>query len=132
MRFVKKSIVTLLPIAAIYVPAMVSQACTRVVYLGEDQQIMTGRTMDWKYDVGTNLWIFPRGMERSGAAGPQSLKWKSKYGSVIASGYDISTTDGVNEKGFRIVANTGDDGGQTVKHLHIHLLGGKALGWPPC
>lgn len=36
------------------------------------------------------------------------------------------------EKGFRIVANTGDDGGQTVKHLHIHLLGGKALGWPPC
>lgn len=39
---------------------------------------------------------------------------------------------GINEKGFRIVANTGDDGGQTVKHLHIHLLGGKALGWPPC
>ena len=39
---------------------------------------------------------------------------------------------GVNEKGFRIVANTGDDGGQTGKHLHIHLLGGKALGWPPC
>lgn len=103
MRFVKKSIVTLLTIAAIYVPAVVSQACTRVVYLGEDQQIMTGRTMDWKYDVGTNLWIFPRGMERNGAAGPKSLKWKSKYGSVIASGYDISTTDGVNEKG--LVAN---------------------------
>ncbi|WP_177561697.1 histidine triad nucleotide-binding protein [uncultured Phascolarctobacterium sp.] len=39
---------------------------------------------------------------------------------------------GVDAKGFRIVANTGDDGGQTVKHLHIHLLGGKALGWPPC
>ena len=38
----------------------------------------------------------------------------------------------VKEKWFRIVANTGDDGGQTVKHLHIHLLGGKALGWPPC
>lgn len=103
MRFVKKSIVTLLTIAAIYVPAMVSQACTRVVYLGEDQQIMTGRTMDWKYDIGTNLWIFPRGMERNGVAGPQSLKWKSKYGSVIASGYDISTTDGINEKG--LVAN---------------------------
>lgn len=39
---------------------------------------------------------------------------------------------GVDAKGFRIVVNTGDDGGQTVKHLHIHLLGGKALGWPPC
>lgn len=33
--------------------------------------------------------------------------------------------------GFRIVINTGDDGGQTVDHLHIHVLGGRALGWPP-
>lgn len=33
--------------------------------------------------------------------------------------------------GFRIVVNTGDDGGQTVDHLHIHVLGGRALGWPP-
>lgn len=38
----------------------------------------------------------------------------------------------VDEKGFRIVINTGSDGGQTVEHLHLHLLGGKALGWPPC
>lgn len=75
-------------------------ACTRVVYLGEDQQIMTGRTMDWKHEIGTNLWIFPRGMARNGVAGPNSLKWVSKYGSVIATGYDISTTDGVNEKGL--------------------------------
>jgi histidine triad (HIT) family protein len=35
------------------------------------------------------------------------------------------------EKGFRIVVNTGDDAGQTVHHLHIHLLGGRAFGWPP-
>lgn len=35
------------------------------------------------------------------------------------------------DKGYRIVVNTGDDGGQTVHHLHIHLVGGRALGWPP-
>jgi len=35
------------------------------------------------------------------------------------------------EKGYRIVVNTGNDGGQTVYHLHIHLIGGRALGWPP-
>ena len=35
------------------------------------------------------------------------------------------------ENGFRVVVNTGDDGGQTVDHLHIHILGGRALGWPP-
>lgn len=103
MQFIKKSIIALAAAAAISMPIAVSQACTRVVYLGENEQIMTGRTMDWKYDIGTNLWIFPRGMERDGIAGPNSLKWKSKYGSVIASGYDISTTDGVNEEG--LVAN---------------------------
>ena len=35
------------------------------------------------------------------------------------------------ESGFRIVANTGRDGGQTVEHLHFHLLGGRAMTWPP-
>jgi histidine triad (HIT) family protein len=35
------------------------------------------------------------------------------------------------EGGYRLVANTGDDGGQTVHHLHVHLLGGRGLGWPP-
>lgn len=33
--------------------------------------------------------------------------------------------------GFRVVANTGKDGGQTVNHLHFHLFGGRSLGWPP-
>jgi histidine triad (HIT) family protein len=33
--------------------------------------------------------------------------------------------------GFRLVVNTGDDGGQTVHHLHVHILGGRHMGWPP-
>jgi penicillin V acylase-like amidase (Ntn superfamily) len=78
-------------------------ACTRLVYLGADDDVITARSMDWKNDVATNLWIFPRGMARSGQAGPNSVRWTSKYGSVIATGYDISTTDGMNEAG--LVAN---------------------------
>jgi histidine triad (HIT) family protein len=35
------------------------------------------------------------------------------------------------EQGYRLVVNCGPDGGQTVDHLHLHLLGGRALGWPP-
>lgn len=38
---------------------------------------------------------------------------------------------GVAEGGFRIVLNTGKDGGQTVHHLHVHLLGGRKMTWPP-
>lgn len=35
------------------------------------------------------------------------------------------------EKGYRVVVNTGDDGGQTIHHLHLHLLGGRPMHWPP-
>ena len=56
--------------------------------------------MDWEVEIGTNLWALPRGVERTGSAGPGSLEWTSKYGSVVASGYDISTTDGLNEAGL--------------------------------
>jgi len=44
--------------------------------------------------------------------------------SEIASKLDLT-------HGYRTVVNTGDDGGQTVDHLHIHLLGGRSLAWPP-
>ncbi|MCF3932820.1 linear amide C-N hydrolase [Acuticoccus sp. M5D2P5] len=86
--------------------SLVSQqalACTRLVYFGADDSVITARSMDWKTDVGTNLWIFPRGMERNGEAGPDSITWTSKYGSVISAAYDIATTDGMNEEG--LVAN---------------------------
>jgi histidine triad (HIT) family protein len=43
----------------------------------------------------------------------------------------IAKEQGVDEKGFRLVFNTGVDGGQTVLHLHMHLLAGRSLGWPP-
>lgn len=91
--------------AAIGMPLLSSpgSACTRFVYHGANEQVITGRSMDWKVDVGTNLWVFPRGMARNGEAGLNSVKWTSKYGSVIASGYDIATTDGMNEAG--LVAN---------------------------
>ncbi len=90
-------------ISAGMLAAPAAEACTRFVYLGAGDQIVTARSMDWKTDVGTNLWVFPRGMKRSGETGPNSIRWTSKYGSVIASGYDISTTDGMNEAG--LVAN---------------------------
>ena len=43
----------------------------------------------------------------------------------------IAKEIGVAESGFRLVINTGEEGGQTVNHLHIHLIGGRKMTWPP-
>lgn len=75
-------------------------ACTRAVYIGPDNMVITGRTMDWKEDIGSNLYIFPRGIKRVGFNKEKAVEWTSKYGSLVASGYDIGTCDGMNEKGL--------------------------------
>lgn len=43
----------------------------------------------------------------------------------------VAKDKGLADPGFRLVANTGRDGGQTVFHLHFHVMGGRRLGWPP-
>jgi penicillin V acylase-like amidase (Ntn superfamily) len=77
--------------------------CTRATYLGPGDTVITARTLDWVVPMVTNLWVFPAGLHRDGAAGPESLQWVSTYGSVIVSGYDGASIDGMNERG--LVAN---------------------------
>lgn len=91
--------------AAAYVCGMSvpTEACTRAVYLGPDDMVVTGRTMDWKEDPQSNIYFFPRGMARRGAVTDNTVKWTSLYGSVVTAGYDIGVCDGMNEKG--LVAN---------------------------
>ncbi|BAU10922.1 hypothetical protein LEP3755_14140 [Leptolyngbya sp. NIES-3755] len=74
--------------------------CTRAVYKGLDGLVITGRTMDWLNDLKSNLWAFPRGIERDGAAGANSICWVSKYGSVGVAGWDVGIADGMNEQGL--------------------------------
>ncbi len=52
-------------------------------------------------------------------------------GRLLAAAVQLARTLGVAEGGYRVVANTGADAGQSVHHLHFHLLGGRALAWPP-
>lgn len=93
------SLMGLLLVAAISCEPVL--ACTRTLYVSADGNVViTGRNMDWKEDMGTNLWAFPAGMKKDGAAGSQSVRWVSKYGSIIAAGYDVGTADGMNEKGL--------------------------------
>ncbi len=51
-------------------------------------------------------------------------------GHLLWAAAEIARAKGLT-KGFRVVINTGEDGGQTVDHLHLHLLGGRSLTWPP-
>ncbi len=43
----------------------------------------------------------------------------------------LAAQEGLGDSGFRVVINNGPDGGETVPHLHVHVLGGRPLGWPP-
>ncbi len=51
-------------------------------------------------------------------------------GHLLLTAQRVAAEAGLN-KGYRLVINEGEDGGQTVFHLHIHILGGRAMGWPP-
>ncbi len=52
-------------------------------------------------------------------------------GHLMLSAREIAEGEGLAQTGYRVVVNTGADGGQTVAHLHLHLLGGRRMKWPP-
>lgn len=54
----------------------------------------------------------------------------SYAGELVAAAAAVAQQEGLTG-GYRLVANTGDDAGQSVLHVHLHVLGGRSLGWPP-
>lgn len=50
---------------------------------------------------------------------------------IVKAAAHLAETEGIHESGWRLVANVGPDAGQSVFHLHFHLLGGRPMGWPP-
>jgi len=77
-----------------------SEGCTRVTFVGDSSIVITGRTLDWKTYIPSNLYVFPRGQHRRSYDSGQSISWTSVYGSVCTTGYDIGITEGMNEKGL--------------------------------
>ncbi|MBL0889961.1 MAG: histidine triad nucleotide-binding protein [Gemmatimonadaceae bacterium] len=55
----------------------------------------------------------------------------AEVGAVMALAAEVARLDGLAESGYRVVTNVGGDGGQTVGHLHFHVLGGRSMTWPP-
>lgn len=56
---------------------------------------------------------------------------ESVIGNIFRAAVKLAEQEGIGKSGFRVVVNCGADAGQTVFHLHYHLLGGRRLGWPP-
>lgn len=56
---------------------------------------------------------------------------KDLAGRLLFTARKIAQDQGISDKGYRVVINNGQNGGQTVFHLHLHLLGGRPLAWPP-
>ena len=74
----------------------------------------------------THVLIMPREHVRN----VNEFKDPTRLGALFQAARQIVDEEKLHN-GFRLVVNTGEDGGQTVDHLHIHVLGGRALGWPP-
>jgi histidine triad (HIT) family protein len=74
------------------------------------------------------LLIPKKPLPRLGAAG---LDDQALLGHLLLVAGDIARRENLAPSGFRLVINHGPDGGETVPHLHLHILGGRALQWPP-
>jgi choloylglycine hydrolase len=95
-----KSSIAIIFSITLFAAQATSVACTRALYVAKDGTVLTGRSMDWGEDMFSNMWVVPAGMKRDGMGGANTATWESKYGSLIVSGYDIGTCDGMNEKGL--------------------------------
>ena len=95
------SVAALLSVAAASTQSAL--ACSRALYVGPNNQVITTRSNDWLGSQKSNLWIYPRGMKRVGDKAAGAMEWTSKYGSVTVAGWDIATIDAFNEK--RLSAN---------------------------
>jgi histidine triad (HIT) family protein len=55
----------------------------------------------------------------------------AQVGAVVRAAREVARLEGVSERGYRLVINTGRDANNVVPHLHLHVLGGRAMSWPP-
>ena len=77
----------------------------------------------------THVLVIPRNhIEHAGAVQPE-------HGAVLAEMLDtarrVAEGEGIAERGYRLVFNVGKDSGNTVPHLHLHVIGGRGMSWPP-
>ena len=93
----------------------------------EDDKVYAFRDIEPQAPV--HILIIPK--EHIASANELTEENASIVGHIFAVAAKIAKEEGIADGGYRIVNNCGQDGGQTVGHLHFHMLGGRSLQWPP-
>lgn len=75
----------------------------------------------------THVLVIPRTHLPNAAAAADQNVWQA----VMSAATAVALAEGLGERGYRLVINSGPDAGQSVEHLHVHVLGGRQLAWPP-
>lgn len=98
---------------------------TQVEY--EDESIIAFN--DKEPQAPIHVLIIPR--KHIGRVNDISVDTIELLGKMVIGAKEIAQKKGIIDSGYRLIINCGKDAGQLIEHLHIHLLGGRQLGWPP-
>lgn len=93
----------------------------------EDEATLAFRDIDPK--APTHVLIIPR--RHVASVNDLTQDDSTLIGQLYLAAREIAALDGIGEAGYRLVMNTGADAGQSVAHIHLHLLGGRHMSWPP-
>jgi len=96
-------------------------------FLRDDGEVLAIR--DVNPQAPTHVLVMPR--EHIVSVAELTPAQDGLWGRMLHVAQSIAEDEGIDETGFRLVVNTGHNGGQTVDHLHVHLLGGRRMTWPP-
>ena len=91
----------------------------------EDEQTLAFRDIDPK--APTHVLVIPK----THVASLNDASDAAMLGRLLLVARDLAKAEGIETSGYRTVINTGDEAGQTVHHVHVHLLGGRPMKWPP-
>ena len=94
-------------------------------FVAETDEAVAFRDIDPK--APTHILVVPRQHLTSLATAED----EEILGQLMMLAARVARSEGISESGYRVVTNTGPDGGQSVDHLHLHVMGGRQMTWPP-
>jgi histidine triad (HIT) family protein len=95
--------------------------------LYEDKEILAFR--DINAVAPSHVLVIPKRAIANAAAAQEEDG--PLLGRLILVANEVARREGLDETGYRLVVNVGRDGGESVPHLHVHVIGGRSMGWPP-